>query len=83
MKENSRIAILPPPSPHVPRKKKYSYIRQFEKFWRKNMYTTFALLHTKLTDFVHTVDDVSRVLEKKKYLNSSVETANLSKYQSP
>ena len=28
----------------------------------------FALLHTRLTDFVHTVN-VLRVLERKKYLN--------------
>ena len=80
MKENSRIATPPPKRLE---RKKNSYIRQFEKFGRKMIHTTFALLHTKLIDFVHTVADVSRVLKKKKYSNSSVETANLSKYQSP
>ena len=81
MKENSRIAT--PPLPPRASKKNILILDNLKSFGEKNIYTTLALLHTKLTDFVHTVDDVSRVLEKKKYLNSSVDTANLSKYQSP
>ena len=76
--------LHPSPSPkRASKEKSILILDNLKSFEEKNIYTTFALLHTKLTDFVHTVDEVSRVLEKKKYLDSSVETANLSKYQSP
>ena len=55
---------LPPKHTHTPPIKKtkqnysyFCYVRQglFEK--KREKYTAFALLHTRLIDFVHAVDD--------------------------